>query len=241
MRLFFSSLFKFVFFFTAGVRLEYCAGSERKALKKKRSILSSFAQLHCYENCFNLNDPSYNCQQVEKASTVDTIESSSSANKRISSTVPTTVNPLVSSPAATWVPGHQHSRSRGGQDVRAADLMAHLQLLISTQKKLEQVGFNYIHIHLAHTQAKPSPWSIQIERFNKQRLQDICSLRAQKEDEKVELQNLEKEKAAMQELLDAVRSKKEKEQVASFAITFRPSLREIFSTLVTSSSIRHHQ
>ena len=119
--------------------------------------------------------------------------------------------------------------------------MAHLQLLISTQKKLEQVGFNYIHIHLAHTQAKPSPWSIQIERFNKQRLQDICSLRAQKEDEKVELQNLEKEKAAMQELLDAVRSKKEKEQVTSFVITFRTSECEIFSTFATSSSIRHHQ
>ena len=46
-------------------------------------------------------------------------------------------------------------------------------------------------------------------------------MRAQKEDEKVELQNLEKEKAAMQELLDAVRSKKEKEQVASFAITLQ--------------------
>ena len=66
-------------------------------------------------------------------------------------------------------------------------------------------------------------------------------MRAQKEDEKVELQNLEKEKAAMQELLDAVRSKKEKEQVTSFAITFRPSLRKIFSTFATSSSIRHHQ
>ena len=78
-------------------------------------------------------------------------------------------------------------------------------------------------------------------KFDKQRLQDICSLRAQKEDEKVELQNLEKEKAAMQELLDAVRSKKEKEQVASFAITFRPSLRVIFSTFATSSSIHQHQ
>ena len=180
-------------------------------------------------------------KKVGKAATVDTIESSSSANKRISSTVPTTVNPLVSSPAATWVPGYQPSQSRGGQDVRAADLMAHLQMLISTQKKLEQVGFNFLQMNLDHAQAKPSPWSIQIERLNKQRLQDIFSLRAQKEDEKVELQNLEKEKAAMQELLDAVRSKKEKEQVASFAITFRPSLREIFSTLVTSSSIRHHQ
>ena len=148
-------------FFTAGVRLEYCAGSERKALKKKRSILSSFAQLHCYENCFNLNDPSYKCHQVEKAASVDTIESSSSANKRISSTVPTTVNPLVSSPAATWVPGHQHSQSRG-QDVRAADIMAHLQMLISTQKKLEEVGFDFLQMNLDHAQAKPSPWSIQI-------------------------------------------------------------------------------
>ena len=44
-------------------------------------------------------------------------------------------------------------------------------------------------------------------------LQDICSLRAQKEDEKVELLNLEKEKAALVELLAAVRSQKEKEQV----------------------------
>ena len=44
-------------------------------------------------------------------------------------------------------------------------------------------------------------------------LQDIFSLRAQKEDEKVELLNLEKEKAAMVELLAAVRSQKEKEQV----------------------------
>ena len=66
-------------------------------------------------------------------------------------------------------------------------------------------------------------------------------MRAQKEDEKVELQNLEKEKAAMQELLDAVRSKKEKEQVASFAITFRPSGRKIFSAFATSSSIHQHQ
>ena len=66
-------------------------------------------------------------------------------------------------------------------------------------------------------------------------------MRAQKEDEKVELQNLEKEKAAMQELLDAVRSKKEKEQVTSFAITFRPSLREIFSTFATSYSIHQHK
>ena len=38
-------------------------------------------------------------------------------------------------------------------------------------------------------------------------------MRAQKEDEKVELLNLEKEKAAMVELLAAVRSQKEKEQV----------------------------
>ena len=37
------------------------------------------------------------------------------------------------------------------------------------------------------------------------------------------------------------RSKKEKEQVASFAITFRPSLRVIFSTFATSSSIHQHQ
>ena len=66
-------------------------------------------------------------------------------------------------------------------------------------------------------------------------------MRAQKEDEKVELHNLEKEKAAMQELLDAVRSKKEKEQVASFAITFRPSLRKMFLTFATSPSIHQHQ
>ena len=44
-------------------------------------------------------------------------------------------------------------------------------------------------------------------------MQDICSLRAQKEDEKVELMNLGKEKAALLELLAAVRSQKEKEQV----------------------------
>ena len=66
-------------------------------------------------------------------------------------------------------------------------------------------------------------------------------MRAQKEDEKVELQKLEKEKAAMQELLDAVRSKKEKEQVTSFVITFRTSWCEIFSTFATSSSIHQHK
>ena len=44
-------------------------------------------------------------------------------------------------------------------------------------------------------------------------MQDICSLRAQKEDEKVELLNLEKEKAALAELLATVRRQKEKEQV----------------------------
>ena len=175
---------------------------------------------------------------MEKAATVDTIESNSSANERISAAaVPTTVNPWVSSSAATWVLGHQPSQSRGGQDVRPADLMANLQALISTQKKLEQVGFDYIQMHLAQAQ----PLDCTNMKFDKQRLQDICSLRVQKEDEKVELQNLEKEKAAMQELLDAVRSKKEKEQVASFAITFRPSLRVIFSTFATSSSIHQHQ
>ena len=46
-------------------------------------------------------------------------------------------------------------------------------------------------------------------------LQDICSLRAQKEDEKVELLNLEKEKAALAELLATVRRQKEKEQVTT--------------------------
>ena len=66
-------------------------------------------------------------------------------------------------------------------------------------------------------------------------------MRAQKEDEKVELQNLEREKAAMQELLDAVRSKKEKEQVARFVITFRPVLRIRFSTFATSSFLQQHQ
>ena len=49
-------------------------------------------------------------------------------------------------------------------------------------------------------------------------MQDICSLRAQKEDEKVELMNLEKEKAALLELLAAVRSQKEKEQVTDLMV-----------------------
>ena len=90
---------------------------------------------------------------MKKAATVDTIKSSSSANERISSAaVPTTVNPWVSSSAATWVLGHQPSQSRGGQDYRPPDLMAKLQVLISAQKKLEQVGFNFIQMHLAHAQ-----------------------------------------------------------------------------------------
>ena len=52
-------------------------------------------------------------------------------------------------------------------------------------------------------------------------MQDICSLRAQKEDEKVELMNLEKEKAALLELLAAVRSQKEKEQVTDLMVKMR--------------------
>ena len=52
-------------------------------------------------------------------------------------------------------------------------------------------------------------------------LQDICSLRAQKEDEKVELLNLEKEKAALVELLASVRSQKEKEQVTDLMVKMR--------------------
>ena len=51
--------------------------------------------------------------------------------------------------------------------------------------------------------------------------QDICSLRAQKEDEKVELLNLEKEKAALVELLASVRSQKEKEQVTDLMVKMR--------------------
>ena len=43
-------------------------------------------------------------------------------------------------------------------------------------------------------------------------------MRAQKEDEKVELLNLEKEKAALVELLASVRSQKEKEQVTSLVV-----------------------
>ena len=60
-------------------------------------------------------------------------------------------------------------------------------------------------------------------------LQDICSLRAQKEDEKVELLNLEKEKAALVELLASVKSQKEKEQVTSHMVKIRT--REGFSKI----------
>ena len=46
-------------------------------------------------------------------------------------------------------------------------------------------------------------------------------MRAQKEDEKVELLNLEKEKAALVELLASVRSQKEKEQVTGLMVKMR--------------------
>ena len=46
-------------------------------------------------------------------------------------------------------------------------------------------------------------------------------MRAQKEDEKVELLNLEKEKAALVELLASVRSQKEKEQVTDLMVKIR--------------------
>ena len=54
-------------------------------------------------------------------------------------------------------------------------------------------------------------------------------MRAQKEDEKVELLNLEKEKAALVELLASVKSQKEKEQVTSHMVKIRT--REGFSKI----------